>query len=156
MWKRWINTNPYDEQGNLKPIWIKHIDHIRKTEMNYSIDSWEEWIDTTILTEGTTVETKPEVANDGDTVSLATKAKTEVILTKTELKDEVEVKVEPDIEELRQDLTALSRAFVETIVELKDEKTEGKPPTEYPVAVQGLSLHLDDPFAPAAVALATA
>jgi hypothetical protein len=150
VWKKWIETRPYDKGGNLKPVWVKHIDQIRKAKTNSSLESWRDWIDITILAKGTTVEVKTEPVDARQTVPLAAKTKTEIVVTKTEVKDEAKVKVAADVQKLRQELSRLNRGFVESIVKLKDETPEEKPLTDYPAAVQDLSLHMGDPFAASA------
>jgi hypothetical protein len=138
-WKRWIETEPYDKKGNLRPIWIKHIEQARKTKTNCSLESWRDWIDITILAKGTTRDVKPQPVDDA-------KVKTKIVATKTEFKDETEVNLATRTEELRQELNRLNRSFVASIVKLKDEIPEEKPIMAYPTAVPDLKLHLDDPF----------
>jgi hypothetical protein len=139
IWKRWIETQPYDKKGNLKPIWIKHIEQTRKTKTNCSLESWRDWIDIAILAKGTTRDVKPESVD-------ATKVETEIVATKTELKDETEANLATRTEELRRELNRLNRGFVASVVKLKDEILEEKPIMAYPAAVPDLRFHLDDPF----------
>jgi hypothetical protein len=138
-WIRWFERTPYDKDGHLKSEWVEKINKLRKEQKKPLPDLWRSWIDTT-LAETNTVKVKTEVVDGKSTIAFDSEEKTNIIITETE------IKVLADVPELRQELSKLSRGFVESIFELKGETPEEKPLKDYPVAPQDFSPYLGDPF----------
>jgi hypothetical protein len=149
-WIRWFGAKPY-KKGKLRPKWKEYIDNLRKTQSKDLPEPWRQWIDITILAEGTTVKAKSEMVEDKGTVVLNAKVKTETVITQTEIKTDQDDDV-PNVAELgrryRQhikkepdddvpDFAELGRRYRQRIKKLEDEN---------PVVLQDLPRHLHDPF----------
>jgi hypothetical protein len=153
MWKAWIETEPYDEDGNLKPVWTKHIERFRMDKMNSSLESWWDWIDITILAKDMTVDVKKEFIED-KTIESAPRVTTEKPVSKKDVKDEEVVKTAANIQEFRQGLSRLNRNLLESIVKLKVGMPEGRPLKTYPLSRS--SYHIGDSFTVSPVTAAAA
>jgi hypothetical protein len=107
-WVRWFKTEPYDEGGNLKPIWIKHMAKMRSRYEISLHDPWRDWIDISILAESTTViEVKEEEAIESEV-----EVNTETVITDIEIKDEPR-------DTPAADIPTLGRIYVDNINRLR-------------------------------------